>query len=67
MKYKYCKDSIRVKMSKTDYEELVHIISLAQEYHLKKSISDACDCAEAVWEMFIGKELNLFMTKDLSK
>lgn len=56
MKYKYCKDCIRVKMTKSEYEALVHLVSLSMAYWRKKSIEDACNCAETAYFLFIGKE-----------
>lgn len=53
MKYKYCKDCIRVKLNKSEYEALVHLVSLSQQYFYKKSIEDACNCAELAYFLFI--------------
>lgn len=53
MKYKYCKDCIRVKLNKSEYEALVHLVSLSMEYWRKKSIEDACKCAEMAYFLFI--------------
>ena len=42
MKYKYCKDCIRVKMNKSEYDALVHLVSLSMDDWRNKSIDDAC-------------------------
>ena len=56
MKYKYCKDCIRVKMSRSEYDALVRLVSLSQKYYYNKSILDACDCAEFVYLLFIKEK-----------
>lgn len=53
MKMKYYKDCIRVKMSKSEYNALVHMIALSQAHYQKKSIDDACKCAEMAYWLFI--------------
>lgn len=55
MKYKHCKDCIRVKMKKSEYQALVHMVALSQEFNLKKSIDDACKCAEMCHYIFIDE------------
>ena len=58
MKYKYCKDCIRVKMSKSEYEALVHLVSLSMSYWRKKSIEDACNCSELAYFLFVEGGFN---------
>lgn len=53
MKMKLHKDCIRVKMSNSEYNALIHLIALAQAHHQKKSIDDACKCAEMAYWLFI--------------
>ena len=53
MKMRLHKDCIRVKMSNSEYNALVHLIALAQQHHQKKSIDDACKCAEMAYWLFI--------------
>lgn len=55
MKIKKHKDCYRIKISQSEYGALLHLVALSQEYFYKKSIDDACKCAEMTYWLFIEK------------
>jgi len=58
MKYKMTKDVIRVKMNKTEYNALMHLMLLANKYNFTKSIEEACTCADMVYHLFVTEDLS---------
>ena len=55
MKVKKHKDCFRIKISQSEYGALLHLVALSQSYFTKKSIHDACKCAEMTYWLFIEK------------
>lgn len=53
MKVKQHKDCFRIKVSQSEYKALIHLMALSQSYFMKKSIDDACKCAEMAYWLFI--------------